>query len=120
MRMIAALAIAAATISSAAVAAPANVPQSTASVQIKGSVSRVHMNDDQFAGFKGQYQLSNGKVLTVSSNNTRYFAQIDGQRAVEIVPTSDKSFMSANSGIALTFAVHPDGFASDVIVASRN
>jgi len=122
MRTFKALAIAAATVfSSAAFAAPANVPAADSSVQIRGTSARgVQMNDEQFANFSGQYQLANGKKLTVSSNNTRYFARIDGQRELEIVPTSNKSFMSTNTDIELRFDVQRNGVASDVVVAARN
>ncbi len=122
MRTFTALVIAAAaTFSTAAFAAPANVPAADSSVQIKGTSARgVQMSENDFAGFAGQYQLTNGKKLTVSANNTRYFAQVDGQREVEIVPTSSKSFMSTNTDMELKFGVHSNGIASNVVVGSRN
>ncbi len=122
MRTFKAIAIvAAAAFSSAAFAAPANVPAADSSVQIRGTAARsVQMNDEQFASFSGQYQLANGKTLTVRSNNTRYFAQIDGQRELEIVPTSNKSFMSTNTDIELRFDVQSNGMANEVVVAARN
>ena len=121
MRTFTTIAIAAAAVfSTAAYAAPANVPAADSSVQIRGTASRVQMNDNDFASFSGQYQLSNGKKLTVSSNNSRYFAQIDGQREQEIVPTSGKSFMSTNTDLELKFDVERNGEASKVVVGARN
>ncbi len=116
------IAFAAATVfSTAAFAAPANVPSADSSVQIKGTAVRgVQMSENDFAGLAGEYQLANGKKLTVSNNNTRYFAQVDGQREVEIVATSSKSFMSTNTDMELKFGVHSNGIASNVVVGSRN
>ena len=110
-----------AVLTNAAFAAPANVPAAQSSVQIKGAAVRgVQMNEAQFSNFTGEYQLSNGKRLTVINSNTRYFAQIDGKREVEIVPTGANSFVSTNSGIALTFGVQSNGVADAVVVAARN
>ena len=122
MRTFTAIVLAAATFSSAAFAAPVNVPTAESSVQIKGTALRgVPMTENDFAGFEGQYQLANGKKLTVTNNNTRYFAQIDGQREVEIVPTSNKSFMSTNTDLELKFGVQRNGVADKVVVlGSRN
>ena len=122
MRTFTTIAFAAATVfSTTAFAAPANVPSADSSVQIKGTAVRsVQMSENDFAGFAGEYQLANGKKLTVSNNNARYFAQVDGQREVEIVATGSKSFMSTNTDMELKFGVQSNGTASNVVVGSRN
>lgn len=122
MRTFTTLAIAAAAVfSGAAFAAPANVPSEQSSAQARGAAVRgIQMSGHDFASFSGQYQLADGKTLTVTSSNNRYFAQIEGQRQVEIVPTGSKSFVSTNTEMELKFGVLSNGIVSDVVVGSRH
>lgn len=119
MRTFAALALAtAAVFSTAAQAAPANVPPADSTVQIRGEAPRVEISESTFEhNFSGQYRLANGKKLTVSAKNDGYYAHIQGQREVKIVPTSSKSFASTNNRVELIFEAQP---GSDVVVGVRN
>jgi hypothetical protein len=88
-----------------------------ASVRIQGVASmRTPMTEEQFADIGGKYMLSNGKQLTVSSNNYHYFAHIDGQREVEIVPTAYKQFVAANADMQINFDELRGGQNTDVVI----
>lgn len=91
--------------------------QDPSSVRIQGvSASRTPMTEEQFADFSGKYMLTNGKQLTVSSNNYHYFAQIDGQREVEIVPTAHKQFAATNADMQINFDEIRNGQNTDVVI----
>lgn len=122
MRTLTAIAIAAAaTFSGAAMAAPDNVQPADSSVQIRGTATRVQMNEDAFASFSGEYQLANGRKLTVSGYNARYFAKLDGEREQEIVPTGKQSFIGTATDLELRFGdIKRNGEANGVVVAARS
>lgn len=91
--------------------------QDPSSVRIQGVASgRTLMTDEQFADFSGKYMLTNGKQLTVSSNNYHYFAQIDGQREVEIVPNAHKQFVATNADMQINFDEMRGGQNTDVVI----
>jgi hypothetical protein len=91
--------------------------QDSSSVRIQGvSSTRTPMTDEQFADFGGKYMLTNGKQLTVSSNNYHYYAKIDGQRQVEIIPTAHKQFAATNADMQINFDELRDGQNTDVVI----
>ncbi len=86
------------------------------SVRISGVAGRT-LTQEQFADFSGKYMLSNGKQLTVSSNNYHYYAQIDGQREVEIVPTNrNKEFVAAKTDMQINFDELRGDKMTDVVI----
>ncbi len=86
------------------------------SVRISGVAGRT-LTPEQFADFSGKYMLSNGKNLTVSSNNYHYYAQIDGQREVEIFPTArNKEFVAAKADMQINFDELRGDKTSDVVI----
>ncbi len=92
-------------------------PADTSSVRIKGVVAARHvLTEEQFQDFSGAYALSNGKRLTVSGDNYHYFAQIQGQRKVEIVPTANKQFVALNGDMQVDFDEFRGDRVSDVVV----
>ena len=92
-------------------------PQSDASsVRISGVTGRV-LTEEQFADFSGKYMLTNGKKLTVSSNNFHYYAQIDGEREVEIMPTArSNEFVAARADMQINFDELRGGQTTDVVI----
>ena len=90
----------------------------TSSVRIKGipASRQLLLSAEQFADFGGAYMLSNGKRLTVSGDNFHYFAQIEGQRPVEIVPTAHKQFLATNGDMQLDFDEFRGDHTADVVV----
>jgi hypothetical protein len=88
----------------------------SSAVRIQGVAGRV-LTEEQFADFGGKYMLTNGKRLTVSSNNYHYYAQIDGQDAVEIVPTArSNEFVAAKADMQINFDELRDGRNTDVVI----
>lgn len=86
------------------------------SVRISGVAVRP-MTDDQFDDLRGRFTLSNGKRLTVFSNNHHYYAQIDGEREIEIFPTArDKEFFAAKSDMQINFDELRGGKTIDVVI----
>ena len=92
-------------------------PHSDASsVRISGAAGRV-LAEEQFADFSGEYMLSNGKRLTVSSNNFHYYAQIDGERVIELVPTArNKEFIATKADMQINFDELRGGQSTDVVI----
>ena len=88
----------------------------TSSVRISGVAPRP-MTDDRFDDLSGRFKLSNGKRLTVFSNNYHYYAQIDGEREIEIFPTArDKEFVAAKTDMQINFDELRGGKTVDVVI----
>ena len=82
---------------------PQTAQSDASSVRIQGTPNR-NLTDEQFEDVSGRYRLTNGKRLTVSTENFRYYIQIDGQRPVEIVPTfRDKEYVAKTSDMQINF-----------------
>lgn len=117
MRTLIAIALVASTGFATLAQAQTSAAQDASSVRIQGVSSiRTPMTDEQFADFGGKYMLSNGKRLTVSSNNYHYYAKIDGQREVEIVPTAHKQFAATNADMQINFDEMRNGHNTDVVI----
>jgi len=114
MRTLIAIALVAS--ASFATLAQAQTPAAQDSSSVRVSASRAAMTEEQFADLSGKYMLTNGKRLTVSSNNYHYFAQIDGQREVEIVPTAHKQFAAINADMQINFDEMRGGQNTDVVI----
>lgn len=112
--------VAAATLTSFAHAGGAvtNVDAS-ASVNVRGAVSKVHMPPEEFKHFKGYYKLSDGNFVRVFSQDNKYYAAYDNASKQEIVAVSANTFVGKNSDLKLVFQEVVDGREYDVIVASR-
>ncbi|RFP16711.1 gel scht [Duganella sp. BJB488] len=67
-----------------------------ASVQIKGGLNRLHLQQGDFANFKNTYQLTNGQTLTFSQRMARYYTQLDDGQRVEIYAIAPDKFVTAN------------------------
>ncbi len=87
------------------------------SVRVSGVAGARVLTDEQFADFSGKYMMSNGKQLTVSSTNFHYYAQMDGEREVEILPTSrDKEFVALRDDMQINFDELRAGKSTDVVI----
>lgn len=57
-------------------------------------VQRAYMSPEDFARYKGAYDLSNGKTLYLERKATRMFARVDDQARHEITRTGAGKFRS--------------------------
>lgn len=103
------------TLSASALAAPAAVPDATASSAMPVEVvSGAHykLRPIEFDGVQGVYQLDNGQVLRVTSAKRKLYAELNGQGKAEIVPVAQNVFFSREDDMKLVFDQIP--FATDV------
>lgn len=66
--------------------------------------------------FKGEYQLADGRILTVSMVGRRLFAQLDGLPPAEVVAAGDATFVSRQGNLQLAFVQHANGVVTGVTV----
>ncbi|MES2152416.1 MAG: hypothetical protein V4508_21775 [Pseudomonadota bacterium] len=101
----------------AAQAAPAGSALTTR--QIVPGV-RVKLSAADRDDFKGQYDLADGRTLTVSGDARRLLAQLDSQPALEIEALAGAQFVAREGGLRLQFEQHANGSVSGVnVIASR-
>ena len=97
-------------------AAPAAVADPA--VQVQGKPSRFFMHQDDYQDFKGKYLMGNGKVLTLTNKQRRFFAQMEGQPAVEIVAVGSKAFVARGADMRLRFDEFRSGRNADVVLST--
>jgi len=97
-------------------AAMAAAPDIQSSVTVTGPSiqQKVHINQQEFNAIKGTYVLENGKTLTVSQNQNRYYVEIAGSEKQEIIPTSSTKFVSAKAGDKLNMNFELKDFSTNV------
>ncbi|WP_147373809.1 gel scht [Massilia cavernae] len=117
MRTLSAIAFAAAT--SFAFAAHA-APAEDTSVPVPGKTTKYKLDSEDFKYYKGSYVLSNGKTLTVHNRATRFYAQVEGERAVELIPVGVDVFMTPDADTMYVFDQFHEGGRRDVVIAPRN
>lgn len=101
---------------------PAAAPQAESAAPVSRMVisgTQPRMDGYAFGDFKGQYELDNGQVLTVSGGPHRYRAELDGQQgAVDIVPAGGAAFVARDGSLRLDFDQHRNGNVSGVTVTA--
>jgi CubicO group peptidase (beta-lactamase class C family) len=65
-----------------------------------------------FAKYVGRYQLTPARVLNVISDDTRLFAQAEGQNRFELFPEGDREFFAKIVDIQIVFEVDANGRAT--------
>lgn len=89
----------------------------TSSVQVRGVQPRFKLDTAQFKDYSGRYLLSNGKGMTLSNQNKRFYAQVDGEAAVEIVPVAFHEFVARGTGTRLSFSRFHGNRTNDVVIS---
>ncbi len=108
-------------VSSFAALAGATPPQDDTSIQVQGvPLGRYNLSVDEFRDFRGKYALADGKILTLSNEHKHYFAQLDQQPRVEIVPVAHNVFVARGADLSLSFEDFRDGQLNDVVFESRH
>lgn len=64
---------------------------------------------DDFKPFKGEYTLSNGLILTVSSSGQKKFAQVGNLAKHEIVPVGPDRFEALDAKLSLHIDLRDNG-----------
>lgn len=110
----------AATLSASAFAAPASITPDASSpamvsVQtIQGAPPKLHAEDVD--GVLGSYKLSDGRILRVSFEHRKLFAEV-GNRKTELVPAGRNTFVARAGDTRLVFDQLP--FANDVAISQK-
>jgi hypothetical protein len=82
--------------------APVAVSADGNTVFVQGSAtSVVHLSPGQAEDVKGSFKLEDGRVLRLSSRNTKVFMEVDGRRE-ELLPLSPTEFVASKSGARVT------------------
>jgi hypothetical protein len=68
----------------------------------------------KFDDIKGQYDLANGRTLTISGSARRVLAQLDGGPQTVLVPSDNAVFTAQDGSFMLTFVQHENGSVSGV------
>lgn len=68
-----------------------------------------HMSEAALYTFKGGYDLSNGKSLTVFSRNNALYAEVDNEGRHRLVPASANTFVTTDRQLKLELNDHDDG-----------
>lgn len=90
--------------------------QSTAEQQVvvpaSKAVQRSYMPADDFARYKGAYDLSNGKTLYLIRKATRMYAMVDQQTMHEITPTARDTFQALDGTMSMNLVRADDDTVS--------
>jgi hypothetical protein len=70
---------------------------------------------DEARAMRGTYTLDDGRVLRITNQRSRVFAEIDG-RLEELVPVAERTFVTHDSGERLMFDQLP--FATELVFES--
>lgn len=93
---------------------------SETTVQVPGTpAGRYKMDLGEFRDYSGKYMLSTGEVLTVTNMSKRFYAQIEDNPSIEIVPLGPNVFVARNADMRLLFNEFMNGRVNDVVITSR-
>jgi hypothetical protein len=68
--------------------------------------------------FKGDYQLADGRTLSIVGNAHRLAALLGNRPAVELVAAGPAEFVSRDGALRLCFTQHANGIVSAVTVVA--
>lgn len=107
------LAFGALTVATSAIAAS---PDINTTVTVKGSqkLHSSYISPDEFLELGGRYQLDNGKTLTITQRQNRYYAEISGHNVVQVIPRNSALFVAADNSVKLQFQTVSDGKSTKV------
>ena len=91
----------------------------TAETRFNLPANGYRMGADDFAQFKGVYDLSNGQSLAMIRQGQRMFVLVDGQDKREIVATSHNSFVALDKQIKVRIDLQTSGLVSGEVYMRR-
>jgi hypothetical protein len=107
-----AIVIAALAMSATAFAKTPDVPN-TVTVQGK-TIQRATVAPEEFRDIGGRYELENGKTLSITQQQNRFYVEVAGMNKTEVVPTSATQFIAKDHSIELKFQTSDSGFSTKV------
>lgn len=93
------------TLSGAAMAAPA-VPLDAGSQDLAQHAvanPRFRLSAAQYKALQGDYAMSDGRTLNVSSEGRKLFAELAGHARTELIPTGSNTFSARGEDMIVTF-----------------
>lgn len=86
-------------------------------VTVKGTSKAIsaYVSPDEVREIIGRYDLDNGKTLTMTQQQNRYYAEISGQNPTQLIPISATTFTSGDKSIQLKFTPSIDGKTTQVV-----
>jgi hypothetical protein len=107
--------IGASAVSLSAAAAPASADVNPAITSVHVAADHYRMNAADFDRLRGTYALDDGRVLTVSTERRKLYANVGGART-EIVPVRANVFASRDDSLRVAF--DDTGWNTEVKVSS--
>ncbi|RJG22240.1 hypothetical protein [Massilia cavernae] len=120
MRTIHAIALAAALSFGIVAPAIAQEPITGTTVVIPGEAPRPKLDSETMKDYKGKFLLSNGKTLIVVTRGKRLFAEMDGQAAVELIPSGKNVFVARDSEMMYMFDQMYEGKKTDILIKPKS
>jgi len=68
--------------------------------------------------FKGEYQLADGRSLTIAGGKRQLVARLDGQPDAELVAVGEAVFVSRRGDLRLAFTQHANGKVSGLTLTA--
>ena len=103
------------------VSAYAELPSTPYEVKVSPGNQQINLPDhayvlrpDEFQEVRGQYDMSNGKVLTLSSGGRAIFAELDGFEKMELVAVTPNQYVAKNRHMKMVFDQYPNGNVTGV------
>lgn len=79
--------------------------------------TQIHrMDSDEFYKFRGSYDLSNGKTLSLYNRGLKMYGAVDNQERHEIVATSANAFVALDRQMKMRIDFHDDGSVGGELV----
>ena len=91
-------------------------PDFDTTVTVKGSNVNhpAYLSPNEAREIIGHYALDNGKVLVMTQKQNRYYVEISGKEAVQVIPSSVDAFAARDQSIQLQFKPAADGYTTQV------
>lgn len=83
------------------------VPAPSLKIEVPEHLRR--MDSDEFYVYKGAYDLSNGKVLTLSQRGSQMYAEVEDEGMHRIVATAANAFVALDRQLQMKIDIHDDG-----------
>lgn len=99
--------------------APQPAGQATTSIRVPAPSERYRVSREDFKYYKGNYQLSNGKQMWISDFGRHFYAEVDGEPRVELIPVGYNVFVVRESDRVLLFDEMYNGELNDVVIRAR-
>jgi hypothetical protein len=68
----------------------------------------------QASELRGQFQMSNGKLLSLMTKGRKLIAEMDGMPTSELKSTGDQRLVSADGKVDLSYKAMPNGIVTSV------